>query len=781
MGTQSLSYGEIEIGLHRFQPEAYDVEVRVVDPDSDGEVGPVRGQSRISIGELRPLEDNYAQYGEALAAQLFEHREIREFYLKNKAAFESRGLILRLRLLIGPSVPELHSLRWELLSDPETKLPLATSERVLFSRFMLSRDWRVVKLRPKARLKALIAIAGPTNAGEWGLADIDKAGEVERAREALAGIQATVVGLDQPLTLVRLMDAIRQGTDVLYLVCHGAMPKGQEPCLYLQKEEGNIEVVLASALAQRIGELAEVPRLIVLASCESAGHSEGDLSSDRTIFQSAFAPRLAEAGIPAVVAMQGKISMETVKQAMPVFFHELLKDGQIDRAMAVARGTVRERNDSWMPALFMRLKSGRIWYEPGFGGEGKNEEVQWDSICRSVANRDLVPIIGPDLAEHIYGTSRTLAADLAHANGFTLSPFERPDIAKIAQFVTTKSAPDTLRDQLRQLIREQLVQKATDLGIAEPAEMPTPELMLRVVEKLSEDEDEPFRILSSLDAKVYITGAADPLLKIFLKKAGKFPVELVSDWRNECTVDQDRLVQAASDFCERIQAAPGGPIEQITNEWRDSLLRPGESSLPVSLESAADRLEELLADDADKPPANVAEQWRNAIIKPLTDTPARPLPKENPLIYYVYGKIRYKETWVLTEDDFFDYLIRNSSYPLMPRIIADKLVAGSLLFLGFPLDDWKFRVLFRMIMSKDGKGLLKKFYHIGVQVDPEEHTQQEANRIRSFLEKYFGDAANINIYWGSGADFLKSLRDHLKDPKYRTSAAKVSTLERRWG
>ena len=79
---------------------------------------------------------------------------IREFYAKNKAAFDSRGLMLRLRLLIGLGVPELHGVRWELLRDPETKFPMATSERILFSRFMLSRDWRVVKLRPKARLKA---------------------------------------------------------------------------------------------------------------------------------------------------------------------------------------------------------------------------------------------------------------------------------------------------------------------------------------------------------------------------------------------------------------------------------------------------------------------------------------------------------------------------------------------------------------------------------------------------------------------------------------------------
>ena len=80
-------------------------------------------------------------------------------------------------------------------------------------------------------------------------------------------------------------------------------------------------------------------------------------------------PRLAEAGVPAVLAMQGDISMETVSRFMPTFFHELQRDGQIDRAMAAARGAIRDRHDWWAPALFMRLRSGgsgtsRAWAGP---------------------------------------------------------------------------------------------------------------------------------------------------------------------------------------------------------------------------------------------------------------------------------------------------------------------------------------------------------------------------------------------------------------------------------
>jgi hypothetical protein len=56
--------------------------------------------------------------------------------------------------------------------------------------------------------------------------------------------------------------------------------------------------------------------------------------------------------------------MKTSEAFMPIFFEELQRDGQIDRAVNVARGTVRERHDWWMPVLFLRLKNGRLWYEP---------------------------------------------------------------------------------------------------------------------------------------------------------------------------------------------------------------------------------------------------------------------------------------------------------------------------------------------------------------------------------------------------------------------------------
>ena len=72
-------------------------------------------------------------------------------------------------------------------------------------------------------------------------------------------------------------------------------------------------------------------------------------------------PSLIEAGVPAVIAMQGDVTIKTAAAFMPVFFQELRRDGLIDRAMAVARGAVRDQPDWWVPVLYTSLKSGRIW------------------------------------------------------------------------------------------------------------------------------------------------------------------------------------------------------------------------------------------------------------------------------------------------------------------------------------------------------------------------------------------------------------------------------------
>jgi hypothetical protein len=102
------------------------------------------------------------------------------------------------------------------------------------------------------------------------------------------------------------------------------------------------------------------PHLVVLASCESAG-------SRRLADGSALAatgPLLIASGVPAVIAMQGHVSVRTIEQMMPDFFTELRSHGTIDLALAAARRRLALEEEWWAPVLYMRLKSGMLFSLP---------------------------------------------------------------------------------------------------------------------------------------------------------------------------------------------------------------------------------------------------------------------------------------------------------------------------------------------------------------------------------------------------------------------------------
>lgn len=710
-------YGELEIGLHRLPGGAYEVELRLSDPRNQAAVAPVRGPAAINAEALLALQAMPEEYGAILGEQLFADVSVRNLYGRARALLEGGGLLLRLRLIVGPSAPELHDLRWELLRDPDTRQSLSTSERNLLSRFIPSQDFRAVKLRPRGQLRALIAVSAPSDLSVFRLAQIDLRGEVARAREALAGVEVTVVGDKQPLTLERLVDALRPGIDILYLVCHGVLNQQLQSAVFLQTEVGTTVPVRGSELALRLGELPQPPRLAVLASCESGGLAEASAKSGvRATAEAALAPLLANAGVAAVLAMHGKISMETVRLLMPRFFRELLLDGQIDRALAVARGAVRTRPDSWMPALYLRLKSGRIWYEPRFTGGG-SQLSHWKAVCQCVLKGQFIPILGPDLDENLFGGISELARRLAAHCAFPSADHERSDLAKVAQFLSIEKDRAFAHKAVQTQLVAQIVHRMdrgvrqdvskTDGDAAGAPELP--KLLDAVVEQRHNKPDDPYVALARLPASIYLTASQETVLFKTIKRVGKNPEAL---------------------FCR----------------WRPT----------------------------------------------RTNTPQEPRAKnsptpETPIVYHVLGAFGVPESLVLTEDDFFDFLIATSTYKLMPALVRGSLTDSALLFLGFRLDDWTFRVLFRLIMSLEGSAGMRKYSHVGVQVSPEEHSLADVERARSYLERYFGSdrgaglsEPRIDLYWGSPADFLKDLRQQIEQARAEETAPTEATGKDEW-
>jgi hypothetical protein len=431
-----------------------------------------------------------------------------------------------------------------------------------------------------------------------------------------------------------------------------------------------------------LGELPRPPRLAVLASCQSGEMGSG---ADEGEAFAALGPKLAEAGIPAVVAMQGNVSMATVERFMPVFFRELGRDGQIDRAMAAARFEVKDRPDVASPVLFLRLSSGRIWYVPGFARiPGQDFDDLWPGLLVYLDQRKpkATPILGSGLLEPYLGSAREFAREWARNDKFPLAAHAQESLPQVAQYVSTRSEVDaflTLYEQ--ELIRA--LGRNLGRGLADESDdVPAADLLAEagVRRRLTHPAD-PHKVLAGLPIPIYLTTNPDRLVVDALVEAGKRPEVEVCPW-TEAVARSDSIFVREPNYSPSI---------------------------------------------------------------------------ERPLVYYLFGRLEDPDSLVLTEDHYFDYLIgltRNNER--IPEVVRTALVNSALFFLGFRLDDWDFRVLFRSLMGQAGSERRRRFRHIAVQIDPEEGGNLDPAGARRFLQRYF-DLVKVSIYWGHVDDFAREL------------------------
>jgi CHAT domain/SIR2-like domain len=524
---------DLEIGLHRRDGQTWTVELQCQRSDQDVDVRLVRDGPSFDLDQLRRHAADVVAYGRLLTDTLFAVDDVRQQFAMARAAAASQNRPLRLRLFIGPNAPELHDVRWETLRDPDRDAPLLTDEQILFSRYLSSMDWRPVGVRPRVGLRALAVIANPSDLHTWHpdnrrLDPVDVAGELERAKAALHPVVPAELASGGRATLDELVARLhdRPGYDILYIVCHGFLARG-EPQLLLETANGTAARVPGSALADRLHDLRTRPRLVVLASCQSAGHGTG-LRSDDGGALAALGPRLAEAGIPAVLAMQGNITMKTMGVFVPRFFRELLLDGQIDRALAVARGAVRDQPDWSVPVLFMRLKTGRIWYSPGFS----EAFDKWPALFADIRQGRCTPILGPSLNDGLIGTREEIAWKWASIYHFPLAPHAREDLAHVAQYLATSLNYRFPRESLREYLRVELIERYELPEALHDASLD--ELVKAAGERRrAVDPAEPHAALAAMPFPLYVTSDPADLLPAALTVQGKDPQVELCRWSDD--------------------------------------------------------------------------------------------------------------------------------------------------------------------------------------------------------------------------------------------------------
>jgi hypothetical protein len=148
-----------------------------------------------------------------------------------------------------------------------------------------------------------------------------------------------------------------------------------------------------------------------------------------------------------------------------------------------------------------------------------------------------------------------------------------------------------------------------------------------------------------------------------------------------------------------------------------------------------------------------------AHVSPFELDPSYEPSVERPLVYQVFGTLKDPDSIVITEDDYFDFLLAIAQHPdLIPTAVRETIAEANLTFLGFGLQDWDVRILLRALVSPEIADELNKKKHVAAEREPGEQ-DVSGDGARDYLRDYFGREVKpaIDIFWSSTEAFCEGL------------------------
>ncbi|CAG0931850.1 hypothetical protein TFLX_02316 [Thermoflexales bacterium] len=672
MADTAGTFTDLEIRIFQKQEQGYPVEITL-----GGQQEFPRGFLPAEVLPWSPGGDVVAD-GSKLFEMLFKDGTLRGAWAEARGRAPQR----RLRFRIDPQAAELHALPWELLL--ENQALLAAQADTPFSRYLpIALPWSgAVEQRP---IKLLVAISDPDDLKEkYDLAQADVALERKALEEAFAHVDQKsleVTFMEAPITLERIEEELRKGYHIFHYLGHGAYnSKRQQAALYLQDAAGHAKRALDDEIVSMVARQGVRPHLIFLAACQSAVRSSADAFVG-------LGPKLVSAGVPAVIAMQDFVTVDTARKFSSAFYQRLVEHGQVDRAGNEARSSLLTagRPDASVPVAFLRLKSAQLWgNEVDARGEvlgSKNPKIFWTGLIRMLQQGKCTPLIGPRVCGRWIPSRNEIAERWAIEHGY---PFgDKVNLARVAQYMASSQGEDFPRGELMDTtLKEMLRRLPEELRPAKQASSLT-ELVNAVGFQtlVADDPNEVHRVLAALNLPLYLT------------------------------------TNFVSFMTESLQALQRKPTRELCR-WNERL-----DGLPSIFEERPDY---------------------------------RPTPEE-PLVYHFFGTDDEPDSVVLTEDNYFDWLVKVSAEPeRVPPVIQAAMTNTQLMFLGYSMHDIEFRVIMRGLIAT--RGQRRNFKHVAVQLDVDDVQVENVGSVQTFLQQYFQDA-EINVYWGSMEQFISELKE----------------------
>lgn len=132
-----------------------------------------------------------------------------------------------------------------------------------------------------------------------------------------------------------------------------------------------------------------------------------------------------------------------------------------------------------------------------------------------------------------------------------------------------------------------------------------------------------------------------------------------------------------------------------------------------------------------------------------SDLDYRPSPQE-PLVFHLYGIDTFSQSIILTEDDHLDFLITiaQDKNAKIPGAIRRAIIGSSLMLLGYSVQDWEFKTIFRGLIKSDNIKIRPKSVYVQLIDDSFE---------KEYLQHYLSQEASMEVVWKNSSNFMHSI------------------------
>ncbi len=298
-------------------------------------------------------EQTVRDFGQKLFDTLI-NGELRSLYNVSLREAERQGKGLRLKLRIKP--PELASLPWEFLYDPHQADYVSLSSNTPVVRYLeLPHPIQPITLEPPLRILGMTA-------SPHDMPPLDVKIEMQRVEEAIENMRSQgLVDITwlPGQTWEDLQQAMRTEIwHIFHFIGHGGFDRNaDEGLIALADRDGQSFLLTATQLGRFLAGHSHL-RLVLLNSCEGARGGKRDIFSST-------ASILVRRGIPAVLAMQYKITDKAAIEFSRAFYLALADGMPVDAAVAEARIAVSvavTNTIEWgTPVLYMRSPDGVLF------------------------------------------------------------------------------------------------------------------------------------------------------------------------------------------------------------------------------------------------------------------------------------------------------------------------------------------------------------------------------------------------------------------------------------